>query len=132
MPYSNTNSIQRLKQGRTGFDIGADVIRAQLKTMPRAPGVYRMLAEDGTVLYVGKAKNLKNRVTAYTQQARLPNRIQRMVAQARNMEIVVTQTESEALLLEANLIQHFMPPFNVLLRDDKSYPYILITRDRSS
>ena len=81
--------------------------------------------------YVGKAKNLKNRVTAYTQQARLPNRIQRMVAQARNMEIVVTQTESEALLLEANLIQHFMPPFNVLLRDDKSYPYILITRDHT-
>lgn len=88
-----------------------------------------MLGDDGAVLYVGKAKNLKNRVTSYTQRARLPNRLQRMVAQTRNMDIVVTHTEVEALLLEANLIQWFMPPFNVLLRDDKSFPYILITKD---
>jgi len=122
-------SSERLKKGSTGFDRGVAVLRAQLKTMPIQAGVYRMLAEEGTVLYVGKAKNLKNRVTSYTQRARLPNRLQRMVAQTRSMEIVVTNTEAEALLLEANLIQRFMPPFNVLLRDDKSFPYILITGD---
>ena len=97
--------------------------------MPVQSGVYRMLGKKGEVLYVGKAKNLKKRVSSYTQQARLPQRLQRMVAQTRNMEIVVTRTEAEALLLEANLIQRFMPPFNILFRDDKSYPYILITRD---
>ena len=119
----------RLAHGRTGFDVGAQIIRDQLKTMPLQPGVYRMLGDDGAVLYVGKAKALKKRVASYTQRARLPHRLQRMVAQTRSMEIVVTHTEAEALLLEANLIQRFMPPFNVLLRDDKSYPYILITRD---
>lgn len=88
-----------------------------------------MLNDKGMVLYVGKAKNLKNRVTAYTQRARLPNRIQRMVAQTEAMEIVVTHTEAEALLLEVNLIRHYDPPFNIVFRDDRSYPYILITRD---
>ena len=88
-----------------------------------------MIGDTGTVLYVGKAKNLKNRVGSYTQRSRLPNRLQRMVAQIRTVEIVITRTEVEALLLEANFIQRFMPPFNVLLRDDKSYPFILITRD---
>lgn len=122
-------SSEKLSQGHTGFERGVAALRAQLRTMPSQPGVYRMLAEDGTVLYIGKAKNLKNRVTSYTQRARLPNRLQRMVAQTRGMEIVVTRTEAEALLLEANLIQRFMPPFNVLLRDDKSFPYILITQD---
>lgn len=123
------NNGKLLHQGKTGFDIGADVLRAHLKTMPVQPGVYRMIAENGAILYVGKAKNLKKRVSSYTQRARLPHRLQRMVAQTRNLEIVVTHTEAEALLLEANLIQRFLPPFNVLLRDDKSYPYILITRD---
>ena len=113
----------------TPFDLGADILRAHLTTMPSQSGVYRMLAEDGAVLYVGKAKDLKKRVSSYTQIARLPLRLQRMVAQTRNLEIVVTRTEGEALLLEANLIQRFMPPFNILFRDDKSYPYILITRD---
>jgi excinuclease ABC subunit C len=121
--------IEKLGKGRTGFETGAGTLRAHLLTMPSSPGVYRMLAEDGAVLYVGKAKNLKKRVASYTQKERLPNRLQRMVAQTRGMEIVVTHTEVEALLLEANLIQRFMPPFNVLLRDDKSFPYILITRD---
>ncbi|MDX9689810.1 MAG: excinuclease ABC subunit UvrC [Alphaproteobacteria bacterium] len=118
-----------LRKGRTGFDRGCEVLRTHLKVMPQTSGVYRMLSQDGTVLYVGKAKNLKKRVTSYTQIARLPVRLQRMVAQTRDMEIVTTHTESEALLLEANLIQRFMPPFNVLLRDDKSFPYILLTRD---
>jgi len=126
---AQTSSSERLRKGRTGFERGVEVLRAQLKTMPKLPGVYRMLAQDGAVLYVGKAKNLKNRVTSYTQRARLPTRLQRMVAQVRGMEIVVTGSETEALLLEANLIQRFMPPFNVLLRDDKSFPFILITQD---
>ncbi len=114
---------------RGGIDAGVDAIKNQLKTMPSRPGVYRMLSDKGSVLYVGKAKNLKKRVVSYTQLSRLPNRIQRMVAQTRAMEVVVTRTESEALLLEASLIQRFMPPFNILFRDDKSYPYILVTRD---
>ncbi len=115
--------------GRHGFDRGAAMLREQIKTLPESPGVYRMVSAEGKVLYVGKAKRLKRRVTSYTQRARLPHRLQRMVAQAATLEIVVTRTEAEALLLEANLIQKFLPPFNILLRDDKSYPYILITRD---
>src|SRR3984957_3608463 len=129
MPNIENQSGKLLRRGRMGFDAGADVLRAQLKTMPPQPGVYRMLNPDGDTLYVGKAKNLPKRVASYTQRARLPNRLQRMIAQTRGLEIVVTHTETEALLLEANFIQRFAPPFNVLLRDDKSYPYILITKD---
>ncbi len=100
--------------------------------MPLKPGVYRMLSDDGDVLYVGKAKSLKKRVTSYTQRTRLPHRLQRMVAQTRGLEITITESETDALLLEANFIQRFMPPFNLLLRDDKSYPYILLTRPPSA
>ncbi len=114
---------------KAGFEAGADVIRIHLRTMPEHPGVYRMLNQSGDVLYVGKAKNLKKRVTSYTQRARLPNRLQRMVALTRTMELVVTHTEAEALLLEANLIRKLQPRYNVLLRDDKSFPYILIAQD---
>ncbi len=102
---------------------------AQIKTLPNQPGVYRMIGAKGAPLYVGKAKNLKKRVAAYTQRARLPIRLQRMVSLAQSLEVTVTRTEAEALLLEASYIQRFLPPFNILLRDDKSYPYILITRD---
>lgn len=112
-----------------GFARGAAVLKEYLKNVPFSPGVYRMVSAKGDVLYVGKAKNLKKRVTNYTQLDRLTNRIQRMVALTHHLEIVVTHTESEALLLEANLIRHYQPPFNVLLRDDKSYPYILITKN---
>ncbi len=120
---------ERQERGGRGFEKGAEILRCQIKTLPSSAGVYRMLALDGTVLYVGKAKNLKNRVSSYTQYTRLPARLQRMVAQVQGLEIVLTHTESEALLLEANLIQKLMPPFNVLLRDDKSFPFILITRN---
>ncbi|MGE3623337.1 MAG: excinuclease ABC subunit UvrC [Bdellovibrionales bacterium] len=129
MNDTDESPVKLLREGRTGFEGGADVLRVQLKTMPAQPGVYRMINHKGDVLYVGKAKNLPKRVSSYTQRSRLPNRIQRMVAQTRSLEIVVTTTEAEALLLEANLIQRYMPPFNILMRDDKSYPYILITRD---
>ena len=102
-----------------------------VKTLPSRPGVYRMQDARGDVLYVGKARTLKNRVTNYTQVARLPKRLQRMVAQTRSMTIVTTRTEAEALLLEAQLIKRFRPPYNVLLRDDKSFPFILLREDHA-
>ena len=102
-----------------------------LKTLPVRPGVYRMQDARGDVLYVGKARALRNRVTNYTQVARLPKRLQRMVAQTRSMTIVTTRTEAEALLLEAQLIKRFRPAYNVLLRDDKSFPFILLREDHA-
>ena len=108
------------------LEAGVKAIRNVLKTLPVRPGVYRMQDAKGDVLYVGKARALRNRVTNYTQVAKLPKRLQRMVAQTRSMTIVTTQTEAEALLLEAQLIKRFRPPYNVLLRDDKSFPFILL------
>jgi excinuclease ABC subunit C len=110
---------------------GVAAIRNVLKTLPRRPGVYRMQDARGDVLYVGKARALKNRVTSYTQVARLPKRLQRMVSQTRSMTIVTTRTEAEALLLEAQLIKRFRPPYNVLLRDDKSFPFIVLREDHA-
>lgn len=108
---------------------GIAVIRDQLRLLPRQPGVYRMVDERGEILYVGKARSLKNRVATYTRPDGLTVRLRRMVAATRKLEVITTQTEAEALLLEANLIKRFLPPFNVLLRDDKSFPYILISTD---
>ncbi|MGH6967956.1 MAG: excinuclease ABC subunit UvrC [Stellaceae bacterium] len=108
---------------------GVAVIRAALKTMPPAPGVYRMLDAKGAALYVGKAANLKNRVANYAAVNGLPVRLKRMVAEAHTLEIAITHTEVEALLLECNLIKRLMPRYNVLLRDDKSFPYIHLTGD---
>src|SRR5712692_2002811 len=105
---------------------GASVIRAVVKNLPPRPGVYRMLDARGDALYVGKARNLKNRVVNYIHAADLSNRLRRMVAETAAMEVVVTHTEVEALLLESNLIKRLMPRFNVLLRDDKSFPFIAI------
>jgi excinuclease ABC subunit C len=105
------------------------VIETALQTMPGNPGVYRMLDAKGDALYVGKARNLKKRVTSYTQIARLPERLRRMVADTVAMEIVTTHTEAEALLLEANLIKRLKPRYNILLRDDKSYPWLMLTED---
>jgi excinuclease ABC subunit C len=109
--------------------VGAELIQSLVKRLPNAPGVYRMTNAAGDVLYVGKARSLKKRVTNYAQGRFHTNRIGRMVAQTAAMEFVVTRTETEALLLEANLIKRLRPRFNVLLRDDKSFPYILITGD---
>jgi excinuclease ABC subunit C len=111
---------------------GQGVIREMVRTLPGQPGCYRMINARGAVLYVGKAKDLRKRVYSYTQAGRLPLRLQRMVAETKTMEFVSTQTEVEALLLEANLIKRFSPPYNVLLRDDKSFPYILITGDHEA
>ena len=109
--------------------VGLAVIEAALRTMPAGPGVYRMLNAKGDALYVGKAKSLKKRVVAYTRLDRLPGRLQRMVYETASMEVVTTHTEVEALLLESNLIKRLAPRYNILLRDDKSFPYILITAD---
>ena len=108
---------------------GIDVIQTHLRTLPNSPGVYRMLSETGDALYVGKARSLKKRVIAYTQPQRLDNRLLRMVSETRAMEFITTHTEAEALLLESNLIKKLRPRFNILLRDDKSFPYILLTGD---
>ncbi|MCE9508380.1 MAG: excinuclease ABC subunit UvrC [Alphaproteobacteria bacterium] len=108
---------------------GAQIIESFVKTLPGLPGIYRMLNAAGDVLYVGKAKNLKKRVDSYTQPQKQPLRIQRMIAQTAHMEFATTHTETEALLLEANLIKKLKPRYNILLRDDKSFPYILITGD---
>ena len=111
---------------------GHEVIRAFVRTLPAAPGVYRMLDVAGEVMYVGKARNLKARVTNYTRPDGLEIRLQRMIAATVSMEFVRTETESEALLLEANMIKRLKPRFNVLLRDDKSFPYILIATDHEA
>ncbi|MEP3672096.1 MAG: GIY-YIG nuclease family protein, partial [Hyphomicrobiales bacterium] len=111
---------------------GAAVIADFVTRLPNAPGVYRMINEKGDVLYVGKARALKKRVASYTRPAGLSTRIIRMVQATTTMEFVTTKTETEALLLEANLIKRFHPPFNVLLRDDKSFPYILISDDHDA
>lgn len=108
---------------------GPDVIAAFVKTLPNKPGVYRMFNEAGDVLYVGKARNLKKRVVNYARLVGHDTRIARMILATCSMEFVTTNSEAEALLLEANLIKKLKPRYNVLLRDDKSFPYILITKD---
>ena len=123
---------ERAPQPQTAPRTGPEVIQAYLKTLSSGPGVYRMLDAGGDVVYVGKARNLKARVQNYTRLAGLPNRTIRMVQSTASMEFVSVRTEAEALLLEANLIKRFRPRFNVTLRDDKSFPYILIRRDQGA
>jgi excinuclease ABC subunit C len=108
---------------------GVEVVRGHLRHLPNGPGVYRMFDEKGDVLYVGKARNLKKRVANYAKGLGHNTRISRMIAETAAMEFVSTETETEALLLEANLIKRLRPRFNVLMRDDKSFPYILIATD---
>src|ERR1700712_5146740 len=129
---------QALPEGGLELDIneptgplaaGRAVLLRHAKLAPSAPGVYRMLDAAGEVLYVGKAKNIKKRITSYTRPTGHDTRIERVIAATAAVEFVTTATETEALLLEANLIKRLRPRFNVLLRDDKSFPYILITAD---
>ena len=117
-----------LAGGRT-LAIGRAAIERAVKLAPTSPGVYRMLNASSDVLYVGKAKSVKKRLASYARPTGYPARIARMIAATVNVEIVSTSTETEALLLEANLIKQLRPRFNVLLRDDKSFPYILISGD---
>ncbi|WP_040489907.1 excinuclease ABC subunit UvrC [Fulvimarina pelagi] len=111
---------------------GAELIAALVKRLPNQPGVYRMFGSDGDVLYVGKARSLKKRVASYARLGGHTQRIARMIRLTRQMEFVTTRTETEALLLEANLIKRLKPRFNVLMRDDKSFPYILVTDDHQA
>jgi excinuclease ABC subunit C len=110
------------------LETGPDIIAQALKTLPNRPGVYRMIGVNGDVLYVGKARSLKKRVASYTRLTGHTNRIARMISSTAAMEFITTATESDALLLEANLIKRLKPSCNVILRDDKSFPYILIAR----
>jgi len=107
-------------------EIGKEVIKKELPLIPKLPGVYRMLNEKGDILYVGKAKNLPNRLKSYVAEKNHIIRTERMLSQTRKLEITTTSNESEALLLEANLIKKYKPKFNILLRDDKSFPFIFI------
>ncbi|MCW1381202.1 excinuclease ABC subunit UvrC [Novosphingobium sp. KCTC 2891] len=113
------------------IEAGVAAIREVVQTLKPKPGVYRMQDARGEVLYVGKARALKNRVASYVQVDRLSNRLRRMVSQTRSMTIVTTNSEAEALLLEAQLIKRYRPPYNVLLRDDKSFPFILLRADHA-
>ena len=107
-------------------DLGKEVIRKELSLIPKSPGIYRMLNHKGDVLYIGKAKNLPNRLKSYVSEKNHIIRTERMLSQTFNIEITTTANESEALLLEANLIKKFKPKFNILLKDDKSFPFIFI------
>jgi excinuclease ABC subunit C len=118
-----------LAAGAGPLAVGRAVIADHVKRAPASPGVYRMIDRNGEVLYVGKAKNIRKRIVAYTRPTGYDPRIERMIAATAALEFVSTATETEALLLEANLIKRLRPRFNVLLRDDKSFPYILITAD---
>ncbi|MGB2573569.1 MAG: GIY-YIG nuclease family protein, partial [Henriciella sp.] len=111
---------------------GIDIIKDNLSRLPAKPGVYRMFGANEDVLYVGKAKSLKARVSNYARLGGHTQRIAAMIASTARMEFVVTETETEALLLEASLIKALKPRFNILLRDDKSFPYILIRRDHAA
>ncbi len=120
------------KENLGGGETGPAVIARVVKTLPHKPGVYRMLDRQGNVLYVGKARSLKKRVSSYTRLSGHSNRIARMILATAAMEVITTTTESEALLLEANLIKQLKPRYNVLLRDDKAFPYILVTGDHEA
>ena len=127
--FNEERATYVVKGSQPDLEGGVAAIREVLATLKPKPGVYRMLDARGDVLYVGKARALRNRVANYTQVDRLPLRLQRMVSQTRAMTIVTTNSEAEALLLEAQLIKRFRPPYNVLLRDDKSFPFILLRAD---
>ena len=124
--FDEARATATIRGTQPDLEAGVAAIRATVRTLKPKPGVYRMLDAKGDVLYVGKARSLKARVANYVQVKALSGRLQRMVSLTRSMEIVTTNSEAEALLLEAQFIKRFRPPFNVLLRDDKSFPFILL------
>ncbi len=129
--FNEERATYTVASAQPDLEGGIAAIRETARTLKPKPGVYRMLDARGDVLYVGKARSLKARVANYMQVKGLTNRLQRMISQTRRMEIVTTNSEAEALLLEAQLIKRYRPPFNVLLRDDKSFPFILLRADHA-
>ena len=127
LPEAADDGSEVVGEGRLAS--GRAAIQRAVQHAPFGAGVYRMLGTEGDVLYVGKAKSVRKRLSSYARPTGQPARIERMIAATVNVEIVSTSTETEALLLEANLIKQLRPRFNVQLRDDKSFPYILITGD---
>jgi len=127
--FHEERAAYTVRSSQPDLEVGIAVIRDMVKVLKPKPGVYRMLDARGDVLYVGKARALKNRVANYTQVDRLTNRLRRMVSQTRSLEIVTTNSEAEALLLETQLVKRFRPAYNVHLRDDKSFPFILLRGD---
>ena len=115
------------KEVMISSEIGKEIIKKELPLIPKLPGVYKMLSDKDQILYVGKAKNLPNRLKSYVSEKNHIIRTERMLSQTRKIEITTTSNESEALLLEANLIKKHKPKFNILLRDDKSFPCLLYT-----
>ncbi len=131
-PEAEADRWDRLHVANDGGNdalIGIPVLEQALKTLPNRPGVYRMVGKGAEILYVGKAKNLRKRVSAYAQGRYHTNRIAYMVRETMALEVIVTASETEALLLESNLIKRHRPRYNVILRDDKSFPYILVASD---
>ena len=110
----------------TDIEHGLEVLRKNVKLAPSNPGVYRMISKTGEVLYVGKAKNIKKRIVWYTKFDELPTRLKRMVALVDKMEFIIAENEASALLIENELIKRYAPKFNILLKDDKSFPYLMI------
>ena len=108
------------------LDLGKKVIKEKIPLIPNNPGVYKMISSTGEILYIGKAKNIPNRLKSYVTESNLPIRTERMLSFTHHLETTTTTNESEALLLEANLIKKHKPRYNILLRDDKSFPYIYI------
>ena len=111
---------------KNSLELGKKIIKEKIPLIPKNPGIYRMISVSGEILYIGKAKNIPNRLKSYVSDTNLPIRTERMLSLTHNLEITTTNNESEALLLEANLIKKHKPRFNILLRDDKSFPYIYI------
>ena len=109
------------------LDLGKKIIKDKIPLLPKNPGVYRMLSSKKEILYIGKAKNIPNRLRSYISEGNLPIRTERMLSQTKFLETTTTSNESEALLLEANLIKKHKPRFNILLKDDKSFPYIFLS-----
>jgi len=129
---NNKNSYKKFPQQEKSASLeGQEIIKFIAKTLPHKPGIYQMENEKGEILYIGKAKNLAKRVINYTSLNNLTRRLQRMVSLTSRMNFVVTNTEIEALLLECNLIKRHKPRFNIILRDDKSFPYILINKEHT-
>ena len=120
-----------IKNKNMSLSKGIEIIKNELLTIPKKPGIYQMIGENSENLYIGKAKNLNNRIKFYTQPKRLNSRLSYMVSNTVKLEIIVTSSEIEALLLESNLIKKFEPIFNILLKDDKSFSSILFNLSHS-